>query len=231
MSLTERRQKILNSLIEDYINTARPVSSSYLAKKHRLGVSPATIRWELLELTDEGFLEQPHTSAGRIPTNNGYRFFVDYIEQFLNEKTALTAQEKQTINNLVNSNSNIFKEMVKELAQLTNLAVFGASREGRDVYGAGWEGFFSQPEVKQESHLAEEAGAIIDKIFEDFENFWQISDDETFIGNEHPMLSENFSVVLGKTKNKQDEIKLVILGPNRLNYRRCLNLISFLEEF
>lgn len=75
--LSERRQKVLRALIEDYIEFALPVGSRTLTERHRLGVSPATVRNDLSALEDAGFIQQPHTSAGRVPTDAGYRTFVD----------------------------------------------------------------------------------------------------------------------------------------------------------
>ncbi|MEE0706534.1 MAG: heat-inducible transcriptional repressor HrcA [Adlercreutzia sp.] len=75
--LSERRQRVLRALIEDYVEFALPVGSRTLTERHRLGVSPATVRNDLSALEDAGFIQQPHTSAGRVPTDAGYRAFVD----------------------------------------------------------------------------------------------------------------------------------------------------------
>ena len=87
METTERQQKILNTIIEEYINSAQPISSQLLEKKHNFGLSPATIRIEMQKLTDAGFLYQPHTSAGRVPTDEGYRFFVDDLLEKKSEES------------------------------------------------------------------------------------------------------------------------------------------------
>ncbi|MEW6082573.1 MAG: heat-inducible transcriptional repressor HrcA [Bacillota bacterium] len=79
MTLDERKRKVLQALVEDYVATAAPVGSRTLARKYGLGVSPATIRNEMADLEEMGYLEQPHTSAGRIPTDLGYRFYVDSL--------------------------------------------------------------------------------------------------------------------------------------------------------
>lgn len=89
--LTPRKQDILRAVIRDYILTAEPVGSRTLSKKYDLGLSPATIRNELSDLEDEGLLRQPHTSAGRIPSDHGYRLFVDTLmerEAMAREKRA-----------------------------------------------------------------------------------------------------------------------------------------------
>jgi heat-inducible transcriptional repressor len=77
--LDERKQKILRITVKDYIESAQPVSSRILAKKYHLGWSPATIRNEMADLEEAGYLIQPHTSAGRIPSDRGYRFYVDFL--------------------------------------------------------------------------------------------------------------------------------------------------------
>src|SRR3990167_6573987 len=75
--LTERRRQVLQVVLDDYIRTAEPVGSRVVAKRARLGLSPATIRNTMADLEDLGYLTQPHTSAGRIPTDRAYRFYVD----------------------------------------------------------------------------------------------------------------------------------------------------------
>ncbi len=79
MSLDERKCKILGAVVRDYVSTVRPVGSEELAARHAWGVKGATIRNELAELSDLGYLRQPHTSAGRIPSDQGYRFYVDHL--------------------------------------------------------------------------------------------------------------------------------------------------------
>jgi len=79
MNLDERKQKILGAVVRDYVETVKPVGSEELAARHAWGVKSATIRHELAELSDLGLLRQPHTSAGRIPSDQGYRFYVDHL--------------------------------------------------------------------------------------------------------------------------------------------------------
>ncbi|MEA5074277.1 MAG: heat-inducible transcriptional repressor HrcA [Eubacterium aggregans] len=81
MKLKDRKQKILEAIVKDYINTAEPVGSRTLSKRYDLGISPATIRNEMSDLEELGFLAQPHTSSGRIPTQKAYRYYVDEIMQ------------------------------------------------------------------------------------------------------------------------------------------------------
>ena len=77
--LDERKRLVLRAVIEDYVETAEPVGSRTIARKHNLGVSPATIRNEMADLEETGYLHQPHVSAGRVPSDKGYRFYVDVL--------------------------------------------------------------------------------------------------------------------------------------------------------
>lgn len=79
MALDERKLEVLKAIVEDYVSTHEPVGSKVLATRHQLGVSPATIRNDMAALEDEGYIAQPHTSAGRVPTDKGYRLFVDRL--------------------------------------------------------------------------------------------------------------------------------------------------------
>src|ERR1700730_12773858 len=77
--LDRRKTSILGTVVYEYIATGEPVGSATLTQKYNLGVSPATVRAEMASLEDEGYLDQPHTSAGRVPSDRGYRFYVDHI--------------------------------------------------------------------------------------------------------------------------------------------------------
>ncbi|NMA55536.1 MAG: heat-inducible transcription repressor HrcA [Firmicutes bacterium] len=95
--LSERKRSVLKAIITEYVNTAEPVGSRALARRHNLGVSTATIRNEMADLEEMGFLMQPHVSAGRIPSDYGYRFYVDHLM----EHDQLTYSEQDLLNQLV----------------------------------------------------------------------------------------------------------------------------------
>ena len=78
-----RRMEILRVVVEDYIRTQEPISSSSVTSRHKIGVSPATVRHEMAQLEEEGYLMQPHTSAGRIPSEKGYRYFGDQLSSLI----------------------------------------------------------------------------------------------------------------------------------------------------
>ena len=89
----ERRLDVLRAIVEDYVATEEPVGSKALVERHGLGVSPATVRNDMAALEDEGYITQPHTSAGRVPTDKGYRLFVDRLTTV----KPMSAPEKRAI--------------------------------------------------------------------------------------------------------------------------------------
>jgi heat-inducible transcriptional repressor len=114
----DRKLAVLRAIVEDYVSTQEPVGSKALVERHQLGVSPATVRNDMASLEDEGFIAQPHTSAGRIPTDKGYRLFVDR----LSEVKPLSGAEKRAITTLLEGAidlDDVVQRSVRLLAQLT----------------------------------------------------------------------------------------------------------------
>lgn len=112
--LTPRKQDILRAVIRDYIQTAEPVGSRTLSKKYDLGLSPATIRNELSDLEEEGLLRQPHTSAGRVPSDHGYRVFVDTLMN----REGLAPEKRQEIERLP-LNGQDLPDLLQQTAKIT----------------------------------------------------------------------------------------------------------------
>ena len=114
----DRKLNVLRAIVEDYVSTQEPVGSKALVDRHQLGVSPATVRNDMASLEEEGFITQPHTSAGRIPTDKGYRLFVDR----LGGVKPLSAAEKRAITTLLEGAvdlDDVVQRSVRLLAQLT----------------------------------------------------------------------------------------------------------------
>lgn len=120
MELDHRKLKILQAIINDYIYSAEPVGSRTIAKKYQLGISSATIRNEMSDLEELGYLEQPHTSAGRIPSDKGYRLYVDKLM----ELPQISDQERDKINNNIARKiievEDVIRQSSRILSQLTN---------------------------------------------------------------------------------------------------------------
>ncbi|GAA1443396.1 heat-inducible transcriptional repressor HrcA [Nocardiopsis tropica] len=116
--LDERKLAVLRAVVEDFVNTNEPVGSRALADRHRLGVSPATIRNDMVALEEDGYIAQPHTSAGRVPTDKGYRLFVDRLSSV----KPLSAPERRAIESFLAGAvdlDEIVARTVRLLAQLT----------------------------------------------------------------------------------------------------------------
>ena len=114
----DRRLKVLSAIVTDYVRTREPVGSRALVERYRLGVSPATIRNDMAVLEDEGYIYQPHTSAGRVPTEKGYRLFVDQIARI----KPLSAPERAAITTLLTGEADleqVVARAVRVLARLT----------------------------------------------------------------------------------------------------------------
>lgn len=110
---SDRRLEILRAIVDEYVQTQEPVGSKVIADKHHLGISPATIRNEMAVLEDEGLIIQPHTSAGRIPTDRGYRLFVDKLATV----KPFTSPERRAIETFLDGSHNL-DDLVKRSAKL-----------------------------------------------------------------------------------------------------------------
>lgn len=122
MEMDERKIKILQAIVNDYINTAEPVGSRTIAKKYNLGVSSATIRNEMADLEEMGYLEQLHSSSGRIPSNNGYRLYVDKLMHIPNlSQEEMYIIKSQIIDAALFEVDKILKQAVCLLSELTKL--------------------------------------------------------------------------------------------------------------
>lgn len=119
MNISERQIKILDSLIKEYIGNAEPVSSNLLQKKSGLNVSPATIRNEFQELTEKGYIKQPHKSAGRVPTEKGYRFFIEITFSGKSEKfPKFILKEVETTRQKIENELKLAQELAQSLEQI-----------------------------------------------------------------------------------------------------------------
>ena len=133
MILNDRKIKILEAIINDYVATAEPIGSRTIAKKYNLGISSATIRNEMSDLEELGLIVQPHTSAGRVPSDKGYRLYVDHLMH----SRELTGAETKALKELVNQNLNhidyLMKQTAKVLSMLTRYTTVVTEPKGREI--------------------------------------------------------------------------------------------------
>ena len=229
METTQRQTEILNRLIQEYIDSARPVSSQLLEKKYDFSICPAMIRIEMQKLTDKGFICQPHTSAGRVPTDKGYRFFVDNL---LKSKIPEFEDVLEIEDIFQKAGKDIFKlagRLTKFLAeQSSNFTILNLLE--RDFFWKeGWEEILQEPEFEEKdliSHFTE----LLESFEENIENLKINSEIKVYIGKENPFLkNKDFSIIISKCHlPKKEEGILSILGPKRMAYDKNISLINSL---
>lgn len=213
--LTERQQKLLKTIINSYVEEAQPVASGFLVKKINEKVSSATIRNEMVALEKNGYIEQPHTSAGRIPTEKAYRF---YVENLIKPKTSC----KMEVGDLEDRTS--FKDLAKEIAEYTNQTVIVAFNEN-DIYYTGLSNLFSKVEFEDRAFLINTT-KIIDHLEQAID---QVYDDDlevkVLIGEENPFGNKCSSVICPMTWQDNNSL-LVIMGPMRMDYEKILTIVN-----
>lgn len=231
MQLTQRQEEILDKLVEDYINLARPVSSKLLEKRHNFGLSPATLRIEMQKLTDAGFLAQPHTSAGRVPTDKGYRFFVNNLLENKAEKL----KDASPISRLSVATEDEFEfadQITKFLAETSSNFGFLHFLDEHISWKEGWEEIFDEPEFTDRGFISDFA-KFLDNFEKQVDDLAENPGVRIYIGRESLLpRSGDFSIILTKCLLPPDgrEAVLSILGPKRMDYRKNINLINSLTE-
>ncbi|MCX6759254.1 MAG: hypothetical protein NT012_01695 [Candidatus Nealsonbacteria bacterium] len=229
MKITERQEKILNTIVQEYIISAQPVSSQLLEKRHNFGICPATIRIEMQRLTDGDFIFQPHTSAGRVPTDKGYRFFVDNLL----EKGVSEFEDVFEIEDIFHgAKKDIFKlasRLTKFLAEESSNFTILNLLERDFFWKEGWEEILREPEF-EEKDLIPNFTELLESFEENIENLKINSGIKIYIGKENPFSkTKDFSIISSKCYLPDDETAvLALLGPKRMDYDRNISLINYL---
>jgi heat-inducible transcriptional repressor len=224
MELSERQKGILNSIIEEYAETASPVGSVTLAKL--FNVSPATVRAEMARLEACGLIAQPHTSAGRVPTDAGYRYYVNNLQSSA-EGTLLPDRGSHVLEVRVNSQSRAdaaIRGAVDSLVELTgNL---GLATIGDQLYLAGISRLFTQPEFMDNARVR-----AVAKLLDNLEPWLREAAPgeplNIFIGHENPIgKNSEVSLIISKFRSPfSDKSYIGVLGPTRQNYSRVMSLV------
>ena len=233
--MESRQELILGSVVREYVDSAIPVSSSLLVEKYDFNLSPATVRAEMMELEEEGYLYQPHISAGRIPTDKGFRYFVDVLmedkELSLKEQRSLQVETLK----LRAQNKMLARTTAKLLSAMSgNLAVSGVI-DSDDFYKAGIQKLLSQPEFSDLDSVSKIA-EVVDYLDESLEELSgelkNKSEIEIYIGEENPICNtDECSMVVSKYNFKNgEEGLLAIIGPKRMKYSRNVSLIDYLKK-
>ncbi len=228
MEITQRQREILCQIIEEYAETASPVGSVTLAKL--FGVSPATIRAEMARLEGLGLIAQPHTSAGRVPTDAGYRFYVNNLENDISEgPVANFNRGAHALEVRVNAQSRAdtaIRGAVDALVELTgNL---GLATIGEQLYLAGISRLFTQPEFGDTRRVQ-----AVAKLLDNLEPWLREAAPgealNIFIGHENPIgKNSEVSLIISKFRSPfSDRSYIGVLGPTRQNYSKVMSLVRY----
>lgn len=232
-SLSPRQTQILKALIDEYLLTAEPVGSLALEKKYSLGVSPATIRNEMADLTEIGYLKQPHTSAGRIPTPLAMKF---YINQLMDEKKIGLAEEvraKQNIHSNRNNLDKLMREATLALSQNTHSLAVATSGDG-SLWQFGHSNLLESPEfanyqVCQSVFAALEQERALQELF--FGRLTGLSPIEILFGEELGWdYFEPVGIVASRFRARNQDFALGVIGPFRLNYAQVIPVVRYFGD-
>ncbi len=231
--MNERQRKILASIIELYTESAVPVGSQALLERYGFDVSPATIRSDMANLEKKGYLYQPHTSAGRIPTDEGYRYFV---EEIMPDEQMSVAEQKNLQKELLQlraKHTRLGRSTAKLLSTFSgNLAISGVI--GKDeLYDFGMKELLEKQEFRELDEMCRLVEAL-DTLDERFDLILaQVKDGKThiFIGNENPIKEiSNCSMVVAPYENDEGKGILAIIGPKRMQYAKNKSLLEHMKK-
>ena len=231
----DRKYLILKLIIEKYIDSAKPMSSMNLLEISKLKVSSATIRNEMSKLEKEGYLSQPHTSAGRVPTVKAYKLFVD---NFLNDEDV---DAKSLLLNFKNAEQKYFLSQVKEkvydgisvLSTLTENVAFATVPQNHRTIYLGIANLLKQPEFLTDNSLASNVVEVLEQGFFDAISSMDISSEVQIQIGDNNIFPNIHSCSLMCVKYEYigfDGI-LGILGPMRMDYKKNKLLIEFTKLY
>lgn len=232
--MTDRQAAILSAIIEQYAEVAAPVGSVMLAKL--FNVSSATIRAEMSRLEEMGYIMQPHTSAGRVPTDKGYRNYVNNLTE-KSEETPTFDRSARAIEARVGTvgtpADTAIRSAVDSLVELTqNL---GLGTIGDQLYMSGISNLFSQPEFAQGRHV-QAVASLLDNLQPWLRETAPNEPLNVFIGQENPIgKASGASLIISRFRSPySDNSYIGVLGPTRQDYRRVMRLVrhagAMLEE-
>jgi len=226
--MTDRQKQILSAIVEQYAEVASPVGSSLLAKL--FGVSSATIRAEMAELEHAGFITQPHTSAGRVPTDKGYRV---YVNNLAGEKLPVTENHAERALDARVSGGGLpertIRNAVDTLVELTHN--LGLATIGPQLYMSGLSNLFGQPEFINGAQVQQVA-----RLLDNLEPWlYEAAPNEplnVYIGQENPIgRSAGCSLIISRFRSSySDQSYVGVLGPTRQSYRDVMKLVRHAGE-
>lgn len=229
-----RKEQILAIAIDQYIKTVTPVGSKFIAMQYPYDISPATIRNILAELEDQGFLMHPHTSAGRIPTEKGYRYYVDNLMQEIQlleeEKFRIKLEyerHKYELENLLDKVSN----SLSEVTHYTSIISIDGCCDKIFCKGTshvvGYPDYQDIEKIRNILRTLEQKEHLLKIINKDL-----IKKIEVYIGHEMALKEvDDCSLVVSKYETDTGETgRIAVLGPKRMNYTKVVSTLDYFSE-
>jgi transcriptional regulator of heat shock response len=232
--MNDRQKQLLSAIVELYTKTAIPVGSQALLEHYDFGVSSATLRNDMAALEEEGYLYQPHVSAGRIPTDQGYR---TYVEEMMGD-TDLSREDQRRLQKelltLKAKHMRLGRSTAKLLSSLSgNLAVSGIVDKD-EFYDFGMRELIDNPEFQEMDELCQLVETL-DSLDEKVDGIMlKLKDGETriFIGKENPIAGiKNCSMIVEPYQTDEGRGMLAIIGPKRMDYAKNKSLIEYMRKF
>ncbi|MEA2092531.1 MAG: hypothetical protein U9P61_00985 [Patescibacteria group bacterium] len=228
--IAERQKNILQIVVREYIESGSPISSKFIEAEYDIGVSPATIRAELYDLARRGYLYQPHTSAGRVPTDKGYRFFVDSLSEIeIKRLKYKLAREIAKIQEEVVGKIKFIREYTRLLANTSSTLTVSYFPRENILLKEGWSKVVNDPEFENIEKVRDFMALVSD--FEDNIDSLLINKDKecvrVYIGDENPFSrKKDFSVLISSCTVSRRRGLLAIMGPKRMPYGRNIYLVE-----
>lgn len=223
LKLDTRREELLKAVVREHARTAEPVASEHL--KGGLGVSSATVRAEMAALEKAGYLRQPHTSAGRVPTEEGYRYYVANCLEEQDVDEDMKALQKMA--KVAGDAETQMKQLARSLAQKLSEGVF-IGFAPQSTYYTGLAYLFAQPEfesvdlMRQVGDIIDNLDRIVARLFDEVAPGVRV-----YVGSENPF-GEHCGTVLLRAGS--DQPMMGVLGPMRMNYDRTIGVMRGLER-
>lgn len=230
--MNERKSAIFGAIIKEHVNKGNTVASKVLVDKYDFKLSPATMRNEMSELEKEGYIFQPHTSAGRIPTEKGWKY---YIENFIENKPIIK-KHKDVLDKILAekgiSHETAVKRVSKGLAEISKDAVFvGFSPD--NFYYTGLSHLFKNPEFQKldlVQHISEVVDHLDEVITDMFDEVSESDQERVLIGSDNPFGAECSTIITGFRNERNEPGVFGVLGPMRMNYENNMSLIKYAKK-
>lgn len=225
--MLERHHKLLGEVVRSYVKEAEPVGSKAL--EARLGVSSATIRNDMAALEEEGYLHQPHTSAGRIPTTKGFQFYLDNLMQAKEPKIS----EQKTLREILRRQSEAetgAKELARVLAAISQGAALLAFSDDHTYY-TGLANLFQQPEFADVS-MVREIGQVVDHLDDGLRQLLPIASHrvDVRLGDKNP-LGQDCAIIYTRFTFYKHPLFIGLLGPVRMDYEANIGRLNYVTQF